>query len=175
MADDAADPTPGVTGSASHVRIALAVGLVLILVLGGLTGWLGLRAYQSHQADERRQTYLRVAAQGAINLMTIDYTRVDQDVARILALATGKFHDDFQKRAGPLAEAVERVKSKSVGHIAEIGIQEATPDGAQILVAVRVDTVIVGQPAQAPQAWRMRISVARADDDAKVSDVEFVR
>jgi Mce-associated membrane protein len=160
----------------SHLRLATIVGLVVVLSLAGLTGWLGFRAYQSHQADEQRKLFLQVGRQGALNLTTIDFQHADEDVKRILDSATGTFYDDFQKRAQPFVEVVKQAQSKSVGTIAEAGLEpdSITDDGAQVLVAVQVKTSNAGAPEQAPRAWRMRISVQKVGDEAKVSNVEFV-
>jgi Mce-associated membrane protein len=158
----------------SHVRLAMIAGLVLVVALGGLTGWLGYRAYQSHQADEQRKLFLSVGRQGALNLTTIDFQHADQDVQRILDSATGTFYDDFQKRAQPFVEVVKQAQSKSEGTIAEAGLESESDNGAQVLVAVTVKTSNAGAPDQAPRAWRMRISVQKVGDDAKVSNVEFV-
>jgi Mce-associated membrane protein len=162
---------------ASHLRLAIVSGLVLVLAVGGLTGWLGFRAYESHQLDAQRKLLLQVGRQGAVNLTTIDFERVDEDVARILDSATGTFHDDFQQRAQPFVEVVRQVKSKSVGTVTEAGLAEVNASGsdAQVLVAISVSTAIAGQPEQPPRAWRMKISVQEVgDDDVKVSNVEFV-
>jgi Mce-associated membrane protein len=160
----------------SHVRLATIAGLVLVVALAGLTGWLGFRTYQSHQADEQHKLFLQVGRQGALNLTTIDWQQADKDVQRILDSATGTFYDDFQKRAGPFVEVVKQAQSKSVGTIAEAGLEpnSITDNGAQVLVAVTVKTSNAGAPEQAPRAWRMRISVQKVDDGAKVSNVEFV-
>ncbi len=45
------------------MTLALIAGLVLVLALGGLTGWLGFRAYQSKQVDEQRKVFLQVGRQ----------------------------------------------------------------------------------------------------------------
>jgi Mce-associated membrane protein len=158
----------------SHVKLAMIAGLVLVVALGGLTGWLGYRAYQSHQADEQRKLFLSVGRQGALNLTTIDFQHADADVQRILDSATGTFYDEFQKRAQPFVEVVKQAQSKSEGTIAEAGLESESDNGAQVLVAVTVKTSNAGAPDQAPRAWRMRISVQKVGDDAKVSNVEFV-
>ena len=158
----------------SHLRLATIAGLALVVVLAGLTGWLGFRTYQSHQADEQRKLFLQVGRQGALNLTTIDWQQADQDVQRILDSATGKFYDEFEKRAQPFVEVVKQAQSKSVGTIAETGLESESDNGAQVLVAVTVKTSNAGAPEQAPRAWRMRISVQKVGDDAKVSNVEFV-
>jgi Mce-associated membrane protein len=158
----------------SHVKLATIVGLVAVVVLAGLTGWLGFRAYKSHQADEQRKLFLEVGRQGALNLTTIDWQEADADVQRILDAATGTFYDDFQKRAQPFVEVVKQAQSKSVGTIAEAGLESESKDGAQVLVAVTVKTSNAGAPDQQPRAWRMRIFVEKVGNEAKVSNVEFV-
>jgi len=173
--EEAADAAPApAKPRMSHVQLAMIAGLVLVVALGGLAGWLGFRAYQSHQADEERKLFLSVGRQGALNLTTIDFEHADADVQRILDSATGTFYDDFQKRAQPFLEVVKQAQSKSVGSIAEAGLESESGDSAQVLVAVTVKTSNAGAPEQAPRAWRMRISVQKVGDDAKVSNVEFV-
>ena len=158
----------------SHVTLAMIGGLVAVVVLAGLTGWLGFRAYESHQADEQRKLFLQVGRQGALNLTTIDWQQADADVQRILDSATGTFYEEFEKRAQPFVEVVKQAQSKSVGTIAEAGLESESNDGAQVLVAVTVKTSNAGAPDQQPRAWRMRIFVQKVGDDAKVSNVVFV-
>jgi Mce-associated membrane protein len=160
----------------SHLRLATIAGLVAVVALAALTGWLGFRTYQSHQAEEQRNLFLQVGRQGALNLTSIDWEHAEADVQRILDSATGTFYDDFQKRAQPFVEVVKQAQSKSVGTIAEAGLEpnSITDDGAQVLVAVQVKTSNAGAPEQAPRAWRMRILVQKVGDEAKVSNVEFV-
>ena len=158
----------------SHLRLATIVGLVLVVALAGLTGWLGFRTYQSHKADEERNLFLQVGRQGALNLTTIDWQQADANVQRILDSATGTFYDDFEKRSKPFVEVVKQAQSKSVGTIAEAGLESESDNAAQVLVAVTVKTSNAGAPEQSPRAWRMRISVQKVGDEAKVSNVEFV-
>ena len=160
----------------SHVRLATIAGLVLVLALGGLTGWLGFRAYESRKAEDQRNLFLQVGRQGALNLTTIDWEHADADVQRILDSATGTFYDDFQRRAQPFVDVVKQAQSKSVGTISEAGLESESESGdeAQVLVAVTVKTSNAGAPEQEPRAWRMRISVQKVGDEAKVANVEFV-
>jgi Mce-associated membrane protein len=174
--EETAEETARAKPPMSHVRLAMIAGLVLVVALAGLTGWLGFRTYQSRQADEQQKLFLSVGRQGALNLTTIDWEHADANVQRILDSATGTFYDDFQKRAGPFVEIVKQAHSNSVGTIAEAGLEpeSITADGAQVLVAVTVKTSNAGAPEQAPRAWRMRLTVQKIGDEAKVSNVEFV-
>jgi Mce-associated membrane protein len=158
----------------SHVRLATIAGVVLAVALGGLTGWLGFRAYESHKADEQRKLFLSVGRQAALNLTSIDFQQADADVQRILDSATGTFYDEFQARAQPFVAVVKQAQSKSAGTIAEAGLVSESENGAEVLVAVTVETSNAGAPEQAPRAWRMRITVEKVGDEAKVSNVGFV-
>jgi Mce-associated membrane protein len=153
----------------------IAVSVAIIVALVGLGGWLGFRVHQDHQVQVQRSLYVQVARQTAINLTTINYTEVDADIKRVLDSATGAFHDEFQNRSQPFVEVVKKVQSKSEGTIAEAGLLSYTKDRAQVLVAVAVKTSMAGAPAdQEPRRWRMRLTVDKTGDGAKVSNVEFV-
>jgi Mce-associated membrane protein len=157
-----------------HVRLALIAGLVAVVALAGLTGWMGYRAYDSYQGEKQRQLFLQVGRQGAVNLTTINWEHAEADVQRVLDSATGQFYDDFQNRAAPFIEVVKQAQSKSEGSITEAGLESASSEEAQVLVAVTVNTSNVGAPQQEPRAWRMRLTVTKVGDEAKVSNVEFV-
>jgi len=158
----------------SPLRAAVICGAVAVLGLVGLVGWLGFRDYQLHQEQDQRELFLRVGRQGAVNLTTIDYQTVNNDIQRILDSATGQFYDDFSKRSAPFIEVVKKVQSKTVGIVTEAGLESFSPNEARVLVAISVKTSNAGAPDQAPRAWRMRIDVQRVNDGAKVSNVLFV-
>ncbi|KUI38546.1 tetratricopeptide repeat protein [Mycobacterium sp. GA-2829] len=159
----------------SPVRTVLIAGLALVVVLAGVTGWFGYRAYQANQDSKERELYLQVGRQAAQNLTSIDWQQADADVQRVLDVATGTFYDDFQKRAEPFLQVVKEAKSKSVGTLGEAGLESVSDGKAEVLVAVTVQSSNAGAPEQAPRAWRMRLTVERVDDGAKVSQVEFVQ
>jgi Mce-associated membrane protein len=156
------------------VRPALIAGAAAVIALAGVAGWLGVRAYQSHQDQHQRNVFLQVGRQAALNLTTIRYTDVDADIERILDSATGEFHDDFEQRSRPFMEVVKRAQTTSEGTVTEAGLESFDSDHAQVLVAVSVKTSDPRTSDQQPRLWRMRIAVQKVDDGAKVSNVEFV-
>ena len=159
----------------SSIPRPIALSVAIIVALVGLGGWLGFRVYQDRQVQAQRNLYVQVARQTAINLTTINYTEVDADIKRVLDSATGAFHDEFQNRSQPFVEVVKKVQSKSEGSISEAGLLSYTKDQAQVLVAVAVKTSMAGAPEdQEPRRWRMRLTVDKTGDGAKVSNVEFV-
>lgn len=169
VADEPAKP------AMSPVRLATIVGLVLVVVLAALVGWLGYRTYESRNLEAQRQLFLQVGRQGALNLTTIDWEQAEADVQRILDSATGTFYDDFEQRAGPFIEVVKQAQSKSVGMVTEAGLESETDTEARVLVAVTVQTSNAGAAEQQPRLWRMRVTVQDVgDDQVKVANVEFV-
>jgi Mce-associated membrane protein len=166
---------PGSTGArTTGMRLAVAVGVAAIAALGASGGWLGVSAYRLHQSEQQRAQFLRIARQDALNLTTISYTDADKAVRRILDSATGAFRDDFEKRSGPFVDVVKQTQSTTEGTVTEAGLESARNDQAHALVAVSVTTTSPAQPEQQPHLWRMRITVEKVGDGAKMSDVAFV-
>ena len=146
----------------------------MVLALGGLTGWLGYRAYESHQAEEQRELFLQVGQAGRAEP---DHHRLAAGRRRRAAhpgLGDRHVLRRLPKRSQPFVEVVKQAQSKSVGTITEAGLESEDDDERQVLVAVTVKTSNAGAPEQQPRAWRMRITVQKIGDEAKVSNVEFV-
>lgn len=160
--------------SAAGTRLALALGVAAVLALGAVSGWLGFAAYQSHRTKSQEQLFISVGRQVALNLTTIDWQHADTDIQRILDSATGTFYDDFSKRQQPFLDVVKKAQSKSVGTITEAGMESQSGEEGQVIVAVTVKTSNLGAAQQQPRAWRMRITVRKNGDGAKVDNVEFV-
>ena len=155
-------------------RRSLLVSGVVVAALAALVGWLGYRGYEPDQTRRDSSLFLAAGRQAALNLTTIDYTRVDADMQRILDSSTGAFRDDFAKRSAPFVAVVKKAQSKAQGSIAAAGIQSQGRDEAQVLVAVTVKTSTLAGADPEPRSWRMRITVQKTQSDLKVSDVQFV-
>ena len=162
------------TNPVKRLRLALVASALIVAVLGGLVGYLGYRADQTRLAAHRRDLFLSVGRQVAINLTTISYTHAEADVARILDSTTGTFHDDFQQRSQPFIDVVKRAESTSQGSVTAAGLESIGGDRAQVIVAVSVKTTNAGVPQEQPRGWRMRLDVRKVGDTAKVLDVQFV-
>lgn len=173
------EATPGGRRSLSDlspVRLATLVGLAIVVALVALCGWLGVQAYQAHNQSAARALFLQVGRQAALNLTTIDYQHVDEDLKRILDSATGEFYDDFEKRSAPFKDVVTKAQSKSVGTITEAALESVTGDEAQVMVAVAVKSTSKATPGeQPPRFWRMRVNVQKFGGEAKVTKVDFVQ
>jgi Mce-associated membrane protein len=155
-------------------RIALIACMVAGVVLAGLVGWLGFRAYEAHNLDAQRNLFVQTARQGAADLLTVDYQHADADAQRILDSATGKFHDSFARRKQSYIDNAKRMRSKLVGTVTDAGLETRTTNQGRVLVAVTVKSSDPNQAQQEPQFWRIRITVNKTGGVAKISDVVFV-
>lgn len=154
------------------VRIALFAGLIAAVSLTGLVGWLGFRAYEAERQEAQRGLFVQTAQDVAVNLSTVDYEHVDADAQRIQDSAVGGFADSFAHHKQTYIDNAKQTRTRSLGTVTDAGLESQRGDLGRVLVAV---TVKSADPAeQAPQLFRMRITVQKIGDGAKVSDVAFV-
>jgi Mce-associated membrane protein len=176
--DDDQQPVVDTEATASQrswgVRWPITLALVIVVAVGGLSGWLGYGAYKARQVQQQRNLFLQAGRQAALNLTTISSKEADGDVQRILDTSIGKFRDDFAQRAPAFIDLVKKSQSNTTGSVTAAGLESEAPDKADVLVAVSVKTSSAGVPEQQPRAWRMRVTVAKVDDGAKVTEVVFV-
>ena len=172
--DDAAQSGPQPPVRSSGLRGAAAFGVLTVVVLASICGWLGLHLYQSNRNQQQVTQLIQTARQTALNLTTISHTSAEHDVARILDSTTGTFHDDFQGRSQQFIAVVKQAQSDTVGTVTAAGIESLDGNTAHVLVAVSVKTSNAGAAEQQPRLWRMRIDVDKAGPDDKVSNVQFV-
>lgn len=152
-------------------RIALVVGLAAGVVLAVLVGWLGFRTYEAQHREAHRALFVQTAEDVAVNLSSVDYQHADADAQRIADSATGRFADSFARHRQAYVDSALRSRSRFLGTVTDAGLESQTADQGRVLVAV---TVKSADPAQVPQFLRMRVTVQKTGDVAKVSDVEFV-
>ena len=155
-------------------RVALVIGLVAGVLLAGLVGWLGFRAYEAHSLEVQRDLFVQAARQDAADLLTVDYQHADADAQRILDSATGKFYDSFSRRKQSYIDSAQRMRSKLVATATDAGLESRSGDQGKVLVAVTVKSSDPSQVQHEPQFWRIRVTVKKMGDVAKVSDVVFV-
>jgi Mce-associated membrane protein len=159
----------------SPLKAATVVGLVLVLATGGLAGWSVYQYVQNRHAQQDREMFLAVGRQAAVNLTSIGFENADADVQRVLDSATGTFYDEFNMRAQPFIEVVKQAKSKSTGVVNAAALESVDGDEATVLVAVTINSSNAGAPNQQPRDWRMKVTVEKVAEGAKVSKVDFVK
>lgn len=159
----------------NRVIVALIVGVVVVAALGALVAWLGQRELQMRHEDALRQMYLTAGKQSAVNLTTIDYRHVDDDIKRALDTSTGAYFDDFKQRSAAVVDSVKQQQSVSVGTVTEAGVDSVNETSGVVLVAVKVHTDVGSGAPQRDRYWRVRLTMQKVGEGAKVSNVEPIQ
>jgi Mce-associated membrane protein len=169
VADLPPSPTP-----TQVERIALIAGLAAGVLLAALVGWLGFRVYEADRLEAQRDIFVQAARVGAANLLTVDYQHADADAQRILDSSTGKFYDRFARQKQSYIDNAQRMRSKLVATATDAGLESRNGDQGKVLVALTVKSSDPVHTQHEPQFWRVRVTVKKMGDTAKVSDVVFV-
>ncbi|MEZ0052296.1 Mce-associated membrane protein [Mycobacterium sp. MAA66] len=166
--------------SKTPVWAIIAATLIVVLSLGlvGFGGWVMWQHHQlqTGQAAEqhRRAEFAAAAAQGVVNLMSLDYRHAQQDVQRILDGTTGDFKKDFQATAQDFVKVAESSKSVTEATVTATAVQAMTQDTATVLVAATTKVTNAASKDQQPRSWRWSVDVARDGGQIKLAKVEFV-
>lgn len=158
MSDTAVRRSPAapiVSATLLLALVALVVGAVL----------LGLRLWDARSDESARVEAARAARQEAVNLVTLDHTRVDKDIENVLAGATGDFHDQYAKNADTVKKAVVDNKVRSTGNVLESGIVSADTDSVTVLVVL--DSTVRNKSDDKGQLKHFRVQLEMSETDGR--------
>ena len=160
---------------ASGEQVTSGLLAIALQALGVLVAWLGRHEMELRRDDALQQMYLAAGKQVAVNLTTIDHRHVDDDIKRALDTSTGAYFDDFKQRSAAVVDSVKQQQSVSVGTVTEAGVESATDTSGVVLVAVKVHTEVGSGPPQRDRYWRVRLTMQKEGEGAKVSKVEPIQ
>lgn len=151
------------------------LAVVVVVVAGGVVA--GLLVFGSD--DDGRQPLvdpevLVTARQEATNFFTLDHAKAEEDVDRVLGLATGPFKEQYTASKAQLLAKLTAQKVVCTASIPKDGAAVEFVDGdkAQVLVVIDVaDTTSCGlfSPSN-----RTRVLLTRVDGRWLVSDLKQV-
>ena len=153
------------------VWVVVAIALVASLALGATRGrdW-----YEARQTKASNAAAVAAAKQLAINFVTVDYTKVDADVARVKAGATGEFLKSYSTSAADLTKVLVANQTVSTVQRTEAALVSGDQDSAIALVGVVAPTKNTAVPNGETKTYRMRLDLRMVGDTWKVENLEFV-
>ncbi|MGH3561504.1 MAG: hypothetical protein ACRDTN_06825, partial [Mycobacterium sp.] len=117
--------------------------------------------------------FATAARQAAVALLTLDYTKTEERIQRILDNSTGEFKSRFHQNSAVVGERLGQSKVVTTVDVKDAAVRSMSDDAGVVLVAVQTETTEMnGQPQ--PESWRMALSLTRDGGQLKLSDVEFV-
>ena len=155
-------------------RIMLAAAMVLAAALVAVATLLLLRLNDANAAEDSREAALQVARQVAVDLTTVSKDTAQQDVNRLMDMATGSFKDQFAQQADVFRKVVQQAAVTSKGTVAEAGVSGVDGDTVTVLAAVSATVQNADAPSGEQRQYRMKIQLQHDGDRWLVSDLEFV-
>lgn len=154
---------------------------VTTLLTAGFLGATGYMVWQHQKAAELRRSaaeFTAAARQDVINLMSMDYTRAQESVQRVLDNSTGKFRANFDETADEFVKALqdEKIVTTATINDAAVELDSMTDESAVVMVSAtsRREGRQAPKEQQQPQVWRVVLTLEREGDQIKMSGVEFV-
>ncbi len=154
------------------VLAGIAVFAMCALVAAG-----GYLVWNQQQVDRERQSraeFSAAAGQAVVALMSIDSSKAQDNVQRILDHSTGQFRDDFQDTAEEFVEVAKESQAVTSATVQATAIESMTGDSAVVLVSAATTITDSAGPNQQPRTWRLSVDVVRDGGQIKMSKVEFV-
>lgn len=161
-----------------HVLRRRLPWLIVTTVLIGVAG-LALVAERdmasAHDLENRshsRDVALAVARSAAVAFTSYDYRHLDKSFARLRAVATNDFYQQFLQAADQLTPLILGKKASSAGKVVDIAIQDEPGRGsAMVLVAADATVRNTDVPQGAVQRFRLRIALTQVDRGWRVKAI----
>jgi Mce-associated membrane protein len=181
-AEEARAKAAGLPDTAATARPAVrsrqTAGLVLAALLTGAgLALTGLMLWQHREVAAQRSQDLQfvdAARAGVTALLSIDHTRAQADVERVLDLSTGAFREDFERSAEDFVKTALESKAFTTGTVNAAALDSLDGDRGVVMVAATSEVTNANGADQDPRPFRISVTVTRDGDTPKMSDVEFV-
>jgi Mce-associated membrane protein len=161
-------PRPSLALAAAALAVALTIGFVAAGV------YMTLHHQRVVAQQERSAEFAAAARQGVVTLMSLDFTRAEEDVQRIIDNTTGDFRKDFEGQAEIFTQVAQESKVITEATVNSVAVASMTQDTATVLVAVTTNVSNAASQEQQPRSWRLSVDVARDAGQIKLAKVEFV-
>jgi Mce-associated membrane protein len=157
----------------AHRGVLLTAWTVVVLALAGAAGALWWQHRQHETTNAAGLAALDAARQATVEVLSYNFRTVDADLARARGHLTGRFREDFARRAsGIVAPAAIRDQIDTRAEVAGSGLVSATPEQAVALVFVNQTTRSVRLPAPKIDGSRLEMTLRWVDGRWLISDLK---
>lgn len=149
------------------IPAALAAPLAGLLATSAWLWWSG------SGESEIDPSATAVARQQVVNFFSLDHRHIDDDVDRVLALATGKFKQQYAKQRDRVEQGVGKQKLVVTAKVPDNGAALEYQHGDRARVLVAVDATTTGEAKTKPKTnrYRVRLALLRVDGRWLVSEI----
>ncbi|MCD0450269.1 hypothetical protein LO762_13855 [Actinocorallia sp. API 0066] len=156
--------------SGVRTRMALA-GVLAVLAAALLAGTivLGMKAASASREATWRDEALAAGRQTALNMMTLDYRTVNDDMKRVLSSTTGAAKDQYASNADTFVAEITKTQATSQAQVLSAGLTGGDGDSAEVIVAVSAVVTNPQVPQGTPRYMRFVFDVTNVDGKWLVS------
>jgi Mce-associated membrane protein len=158
----------------SRKTVAVGIAIVITCAFVAASGYMAWHHSQAVHDHQLAAEYAAGARQAVVTLMSLDFTKANDDVQRIIDNSTGQFKADFEGAAGDFVKAAQDSKVVAEATVQSAAVESMTGDSAVVLVAATSKVTNTAGAKQEPRAWRLSVNVVRDSGQIKLSKVEFI-
>lgn len=154
---------------ASRLLVALAA-LAAVLVVGtGVLAWL-VRADRA--VEQAREDGLEAAQAAAVELLSYDHRRIEEDIEEAERLGTGEFLEQYQAATEGLVEQAESGSVVVRTTVQAASVQSASAERVEVLLFVDQTTTRTDLPEPRVEQNRVRLTLDDVDGRWLVSGLD---
>jgi len=157
----------------SRKAATAAVGLVVICASLTASGYVVWQHHNVAQQRQRGAEFATAARNAVVAMMSIDATRVRDDLQHFADDTTGSFKVGILMGAEGVVKQIEQSKIGVKAAVQAVAVQSMTEDSAVVLVAAKSELSKPEQAKAESRSWRIVVNVERDAGKLKVSKIEF--
>lgn len=161
-------PRPGWKALAATVAVLCTVALLAV------SGYMAWTHREAQKLQQQNAEYTAAGRQSVVTLMSLDFSKAEEGVQRIIDNATGQFKTDFEQQAADFVQVAQESKVITEVTVNSVAVESMSDDKAVVLVAASSRVTNSAGANQEPRTWRLSVDLQREGDQIKMSKVEFV-
>lgn len=161
-------PRPSWKGIAATV-VVLCTAAFLVA-----SGFMIVKHREAEKLQQLNAEYAAAGRQSVVTLMSLDFTKAEEDVQRIIDNSTGQFKTDFEQQAPDFVKVAQDSKVITEVTVNSVAVESMSDDKAVVLVAASSRVTNTAGANGEPRTWRLSVDLQREGDQIKMSKVEFV-
>ena len=152
-------------------RVVLVLATLALVVAAAV---LALEVREQQQVEQAREDALAVAEGSAVEVLSYDHRRLDEDVAEAERLSTGRFLEQYRAATRDLAEQARAGSVVVTARVPSASVQTASADEVVVLLFVDQTTERADLAEPRLDQNRVRLTVQRVGGRWLVAELDVL-
>jgi hypothetical protein len=166
----AATPATAATARKRPSTTTLVIGILVALILAE-----AVLLFRGNGDERARTDVLQVSSRLLSALTTYNGSTIDRQRSRVLALATGKFRQDYEQVTSPsLFDTLRRTQAELKGTILRVAVASVEGDTGTVLALVRTSTTNKDLKAPRVEVNVFELSLVHTKNGWRIDNVQIL-